>query len=116
MPALAVRVKETSTSTGTGNFTLAGADTGFQSFNTAFGLNNRLWYVIEGGAEWEAGIGYLSNATTLVRETVVESSNTDSLVNFSAGTKLVFCSPPARALRNATRGRTLASARGFDMP
>ena len=89
------RVQETSTTTGTGTFTLAGAVTGFQSFS-AIGDGNTTYYAIVGGSEWEVGLGtYTSSGTTLSRTTVLESSNGGSLVNFSAGTKNVFVTYPA---------------------
>lgn len=91
------RVNETSTTTGTGTFTLAGAVTGFQSFS-AIGDGNTTYYtiVLQGGTEWEVGLGtYTSSGTTLSRTTVLSSSNSGSLVNFSAGTKNVFCDYPA---------------------
>ena len=91
------RVNETSTTTGTGTFTLAGAVTGFQSFS-AIGNGNTTYYtiVLQGGTEWEVGLGtYTSSGTTLSRTTVLSSSNSGSLVNFSAGTKNVFCDYPA---------------------
>lgn len=88
------RVKDTTTTTGTGNLTLSGtAPTGFVNFNTAFGTGsgNTFQYVIDssGGSEWEVGIGYLSASTTLVRSTILASSNSGSAVSFSAGTKNV---------------------------
>jgi len=94
MTEVADRVKETSTTTGTGSLTLAGAATGFQSFNTAFGLNKWIYYCIEdaNGSAWEVGKGYLSGTTTLVRSIVLQSSNSDALINLSAGTHTVFCS------------------------
>lgn len=101
------RVKETSVTTGTGNFTLAGAATGFETFNTAFGNGtahaNYFEYCIQlqSGAEWEVGRGHLSASTTLVRDQVYESSNSDALVSFSAGTKDVFCTVSGRAARHA---------------
>jgi hypothetical protein len=91
------RVKETTTTTGTGTITLAGAATGFQSF-AAIGNTNSTYYTIvaQTGTEWEVGIGtYTSSGTTLSRTTVLSSSNSGSLVNFSAGTKDVFVSYPA---------------------
>ena len=91
------RVKETTTTTGTGTVTLLGAATGFQSFS-AIGNGNTTYYTIAGqtGSEWEVGIGtYTSAGTTLARTTVLASSNSGSLVNFSAGTKDVFVSYPA---------------------
>ena len=89
------RVQETSTTTGTGTITLAGAVTGFQSFSV-IGNGNTTYYAIVMGSEWEVGLGtYTSSGTTLSRDTVLESSNSGSLVNFSAGTKNVFVTYPA---------------------
>ena len=88
------RVQETSTTTGTGTFTLAGAVSGFQSFS-AIGNGNTTYYAIVGGTEWEVGLGtYTSSGTTLSRDTVLASS-TGSKVSFSAGTKNVFVTYPA---------------------
>lgn len=94
---LADRVKETTTTTGTGTVTLLGASTGYQSFS-AIGNANTTYYTIAGqsGSEWEVGIGtYTSSGTTLSRDTVLASSNGGSLVVFSAGTKDVFVTQPA---------------------
>ena len=89
------RVQETTTTTGTGTITLAGAVTGFQSFSV-IGNGNTTYYAIVGGAEFEVGIGtYTLSGTTLSRDTILESSNSGSLVNFSAGTKNVFVTYPA---------------------
>ena len=101
------RVKETSTSTGTGTITLAGAVSGYQSFS-AIGNSNSTYYTIsgQGTTEWEVGIGtYTSSGTTLSRDTVLASSNSGSLVNFSAGTKDVFCDYPA--------GRAVIGGEGY---
>lgn len=90
------RVKETSTTTGTGTLTLAGAVTGYQSFSSAIGNGNTTYYGIylDGGSEWEVGLGTIG-AGTLARTTVLASSNGGSLVNFSAGQKSVWCDYPA---------------------
>ena len=91
------RVQETTTTTGTGTLTLGGAVTGYQSFS-AIGNANTTYYAIyaNGGSEWEVGIGtYTASGTTLSRDTVLSSSNSGSLVNFSAGTKNVWCDYPA---------------------
>jgi hypothetical protein len=89
------RVQETSTTTGTGTLTLAGAVTGFQSFSV-IGNANTTYYAIVMDNSFEIGIGtYTSSGTTLSRDTVLESSNSGSLVNFGAGTKSVFCTYPA---------------------
>ena len=94
---LADRVKETTTTTGTGTVTLLGASTGFQSF-AAVGDANTTYYAIvaQTGTEWEVGIGtYASSGTTLARTVVLSSSNSGSAVNFSAGTKDVFVTYPS---------------------
>lgn len=104
---LADRVRETTTTTGTGTVTLAGAVLGFQSFS-AIGNGNTTYYTIagQGTSEWEVGIGtYTSAGTTLSRTTVLASSNSGSLVNFSAGTKDVFCDYPA--------GRAVIGGQGY---
>jgi hypothetical protein len=89
------RVQETSTTTGTGTFTLAGAVTGFQSFSV-IGDGNTTYYAIVGGTEWEVGLGtYTLSGTLLSRDTILESSNGGTAVNFSAGTKNVFVTYPA---------------------
>ena len=93
------RVKETSTTTGTGTFDLAGAETGFESFVSGVGNGNQTYYAIsnDGTNEFEVGIGTITDATpdTLSRDTIISSSNSDAAVNFSAGTKTVFCTLPA---------------------
>jgi hypothetical protein len=91
------RVKETSTTTGTGTLTLGGAESGFQSF-AVIGNGNTTYYAIVDSAAgtWEVGIGtYTSSGTTLARNTVLESSNSGNLVNFGAGAKDVFVTYPA---------------------
>jgi len=96
------RVKETTTTTGTGTITLAGAETGFDTFAAGIGNSNTTYYCIahQANAEFEVGFGTLSSdSSTLARTTPISSSNSDSAVNFSSGTKDVFCTLPAsRAL------------------
>ena len=94
---LADRVQETTTTTGTGSVTLLGAVTGYQSF-AVIGNTNTTFYTIadQGGANWEVGIGtYSTTGPTLARTTVLASSNSGSLVNFTAGTKTVFVTYPS---------------------
>jgi|TARA_Y100001963_G_scaffold4812_1_gene6313 hypothetical protein len=90
------RVKETSTTTGTGTFTLDGATTGFETFSSAIGNSNVTYYTIhtQNGTQFEVGIGTVG-AGTLARDTVISSSNSDAAVTFTAGTKDVFCTMPA---------------------
>ena len=92
------RVKETTTTTGTGTFTLAGAVTGFETFGTGIGNSNTTYYAVTlpGSSEFEVGLGTLSSdSSTLARTTIISSSNSDSAVNFSSGTKTIFCTIPA---------------------
>ena len=93
------RVKETSTTTGTGTLNLAGAEQGYESFVSGIGTTNTTFYAIENNSagEFEVGIGTVTDASpdTLSRDTVLSSSNSDSKVDFSAGIKNVFCTLPA---------------------
>ena len=88
------RVKETTTTTGTGAFSLAGAVSGYQSFSV-IGNGNTTYYCAVGGTQWEVGIGtYTAAGTSLSRDTILASS-TGSIINFSAGTKDIFVVYPA---------------------
>ena len=94
------RVQETSTTSGTGTLTLAGAVTGYQSFGSAIGNGNTTYYGIyaNGYADWEVGIGTVTvtgGTTTLARTTVLASSNAGSLVNFSGAQLSVWGDMPA---------------------
>jgi hypothetical protein len=93
---LADRVRDTTTTTGTGTVTLSGtAPTGYQNFSV-IGNANTTYYTINAGSQWEVGIGtYSATGPTLSRDTVLESSNANALVNFSAGTKDVFVTYPS---------------------
>ena len=99
MPQMANRIQETTTTGGTGTLTLAGAVTGYLTFAAGFSTGASLFYTIDNGVgEWEIGIGTLVTTGTLSRTTVIASSNSNALVNFSSGTKRVFCSAPTRSL------------------
>ena len=91
------RVKETSSTTGTGTFTLGGAVSGFESFSAGIGGDNTTYYCIfeTGTNNFEVGFGTLnSGASTLARTYVISSSNSDGLVSFSSSSKEVFCTVP----------------------
>ena len=104
------RVKQTSTSTGTGTINLTGTETGFETFVTGIGDGNSCFYAIanDGTSEFEVGIGTVTDAATdtLSRTTVISSSNSDNLVNFTAGTKTVFCTYPAKRAPSAAMTAT----------
>jgi hypothetical protein len=89
------RVKETTSTTGTGTVTLSGAATGFQSFSSGIGSSNSTYYTIALGNQFEVGIGTLTNATTFTRDSIITSTNSNTTVNFSAGIKDIFCTLPA---------------------
>lgn len=123
------RIAETSTSTGTGSFTLAGAITGYKAFSSVCANNDTLPYVIQAvdgsgvpSGEWETGLGTWTTGGILLRTTVFRSSNSNTLVTFSAGSKQVFLtllstdvktgafnsSPPQVDLTGASSDYTLA--------
>ena len=92
------RVKETTTTTGTGAITLAGAVGGFETFSAGIGGSNTTYYAIkhQTANEFEVGFGTLNGgASTLTRTYIINSSNSDAAVDFSAGTKTIFCTIPA---------------------
>ena len=111
------RVKETTTTTGTGTLTLAGAVTGFETFAAGVGNSNTTYYAVTlpGTSEFEVGLGTLSSdSSTIARSTIISSSNSDNAVDFSSGTKTIFCTIPASksvfldASGNATLGADLS--------
>lgn len=89
------RCKETTTTTGTGTYTLAGAEIGFQAFS-AVGDGNTCYYAITDGTDWEVGLGtYTLSGTTLARTSVLASSNGGAAVSWGAGTKTIWLDLPA---------------------
>lgn len=120
MSHYADRVLETTTTTGTGDLTLDGAVTGYQTFNSAKGTNAAFDYsivAVDGSGvptgQWEVGVGYLSASTTLVRS-IFYSSSTGSAINFSAGTKRVFIALPATQIID--KGRSFADTQYLVLP
>jgi hypothetical protein len=110
------RVKETTTTTGTGTVTLGGAVSGFDTFAAGIGNSNTTYYCIQLAAEFEVGLGTLAgDSSTLARTTVISSSNSDSAVNFSAGAKNVFCTLPASKATVLDASGNLALAGAIDV-
>ena len=100
------RVREVTTSVGIGPVTPSGAYTGYTSFSAAIGAGNSTYYTVsfDSAGEWEVGVGTF-NGTTLSRDLVLTSSNSNLIVNFSVGSKEVFCTLPAeRAVYNNPDG------------
>ena len=97
------RVRDTSTSTGTGAFTVSGtAPTGYQTFSAAMTTSDTIWYSIshQSANEWEVGLGTYSASNEITRTTVLASSNSGSAVSFSAGTKDIFTTLPSSIITN----------------
>jgi hypothetical protein len=111
---LADRVMETSTTTGTGTLTLAGAKTGYRTFAAGLGSASvETHYCITDGTDWEVGIGVFNGTSTLTRATILASSNSNNAVNWGAGTRDVFVTATAKAIVNI--GPTTARAHHMDM-
>ena len=106
------RVKETTNSTGTGTYTLAGAVTGFETF-ASVGNSNTTYYGCSDGTDFEVGIGtYTSSGTTLARTAILQSSNSDNAVNWGTGTKTIFCTLPAEKMSFLDASGNVVAANG----
>lgn len=101
------RVRETSTTTGTGTYSLAGAASGFRTFVAGVGNGNKCHYLATDGTDWELGLGTVTDATpdTLARTRVLKSSNADAAVSWGAGSKTISCVPIAAAIRDVVTPR-----------
>lgn len=98
------RVKETSTTTGTGTYDLAGAVSGFRTFVAGVGNGIACHYVAEMGADWEVGLGTVTDASpdTLSRTRIYASSNAGAAVSWGAGTKTIFAASLWNGIRDVT--------------
>ncbi len=117
MALFADRVKETTTTTGTGTLTLAGAATGFQTFNSGIGQNVYCYYTLldANGTGWECGRGYLTSSTAFVRDVVFKSTNSNNAISLTSGTHTIFNSMIADFVEDI-QGKSYATSRGYDMP
>ncbi len=103
------RVKETSTTTGTGTYTLLGAVTGFQAFSVVAN-GNTCYYTATDGTDWEVGVGTWATGGTLARTTILASSNAGAAVNWGVGTRTLYLDMPAEKVPESiltTRGDLL---------
>jgi hypothetical protein len=102
------RVRETSTTTGTGAIALAGAAGGYQRFSAVMNMGDTTYYaIVAPGSAWETGLGTYTGVNTLTRTTVLESSNGGAAVNFAAGSKDVFLTQPASKAQSFESGTVL---------
>ena len=115
MPMTADRVRETTTTAGTGNLALAGALAGFRAFQDAFPVGSTVWYALVDGTAWEVGQGTLVSAAVLSRDVVLSSSNAGGLVALSGSTVDVFNTAPSALTQAAGRGRAAAAAAGMNL-
>ena len=93
---LSDRIKETTTTTGTGTYTLGGATTGFETFTANLSNGDTTYYCCTDGTDFEVGLGtFTSSGTTLARTTILSSSNSNNAVSWSSGTRNIFCTLPA---------------------
>jgi len=114
------RVKETTTTTGTGTYNLGGAVTGFETFTANLSNSDTTYYACTDNTDFEVGIGtFTASGTTLARTTILASSNSNNAVSWSSGTRTIFCTLPASktvfldASGNATIGGTVTATGSF---
>jgi hypothetical protein len=110
---VADRVRESSTTAGTGSIALAGAVIGYQTFDAVMDTGDTTYYTFadQGGSNWEVGLGTFTAPSTLARTTIFSSSNGGSIVTFPAGTKDVFISPPASGVVTTEAIQTISNKR-----
>lgn len=91
------RVRETSATTGTGTYSLAGAVTGYRGFVAGVGTTNTCYYAATDGTDWEVGLGTVTDGSpdTLARTSILKSSNSNAAVSWGAGDKTIFTTLPA---------------------
>jgi hypothetical protein len=105
------RVKETTTTTGTGTMQLLGAATGYRTFLAAFGNGASCYYMVIDGSNWEYGLGTINSSSQLARTLVIYSSSAGALITLAAGTKNVICAiVPELCLMNGVQTLTNNSA------
>lgn len=94
---VADRIKETTSTTGTGSLTLTGAFAGFKTIASRLTADGDTgWFCAVNGSEWEVFLGTRSSASVLARTAVLASSNADAAVNFSAAPTVFSTVPGAK--------------------
>jgi hypothetical protein len=113
------RVKEITTTTGTGAVSLGGASATFDAFSSVMSNGDTTFYAIvhtaSGTDEWEVGLGTFNTGNTLTRTTVYAGSNGASAVNFSSGNKDIFMTYPASKAAVAGEDVTFADVTATDI-
>ena len=110
---LSDRIKETTTTTSTGTYTLGGAVSGFETFTANLSNGDTTYYCCTDGTDFEVGLGtFASSGTTLARTTIISSSNSNNAVNWSSGSRDIFCTlPGSKAIaKNGDGDITLADS------
>ena len=112
---LSDRIKETTTTTSTGTYTLGGAVSGFETFTANLSNGDTTYYCCTDGTDFEVGLGtFTSSGTTLARTTIISSSNSNNAVSWSSGSRDIFCTlPGSKALSlDGSDDLTLVGANG----
>ena len=116
---IADRVRETTTTTGTGTINLGGAVTNFETFAANLSNSDTTYYAIvdNTNGDFEVGLGTFATGSpnTLARTTPISSSNSNSAVNFGSGTKDVFITTPASKMAFLNASGSLISSGGTSL-
>lgn len=102
--ALKDRVRDTTTTTGTGPFTVSGTPPqGYKTFSAAYSTSDTFLGTIAhlSADEWVTGLLTYSASNQVTVTTILDSSSGGSAVSFSAGTKDVFVGLPAARAQQA---------------
>jgi hypothetical protein len=106
------RVKETTSTTGSGTITLGGAAYGFQSFSDVLSSGDTTFYAIVNGSSWETGLGTFAGGT-LSRDTVFESSNSGNLIDLSATSDVYITYPASKSVYRNSNDQVVITSSGI---
>lgn len=109
-------IRETTTTTSTGSYTLAGPVAGYRAFDDVYDTGDTCWYVATMGSDFEIALGTFTAPSTLARTTVLKSSNANAAVNWGAGTKKIYVAVPAEYLLILATLQSLLDAKAPSSP